>query len=167
MDTENDLAALLRRQDGVVSRAQALACGLTRAAIEHRLARKLWTLVWPGVYLSTAHALGPRARVRAAALWLGDSATLIGAGAAWWWRLLDEPPETLRFAVPPARRVRSRTTVQVVRRILTCRPSTVNGVRVVSRAYAVVDAAAELGLRRGADLMDRALLTERVTLEAL
>ena len=89
MDTENDLAALLRRQDGVVSRAQALACGLTRAAIDHRLARGLWTLLWPCVYLSAAHALGPRVRVRAASLWLGPGATLIGAGAAWWWRLLD------------------------------------------------------------------------------
>lgn len=167
MDIENDIAALLRRQDGVVSRAQALACGLTRAAIEHRLARGLWAHLWPGVYLSAAHVLGPRARVRAGALWLGESATLIGAGAAWWWRLLEEPPEVLRFAVPPTRRVRSRGTVQVVRRILTCRCSTVDGVRVVSKAYAVVDAAAELGLRRGAELMDRALLGERVTLEAL
>ncbi|MEJ2862494.1 type IV toxin-antitoxin system AbiEi family antitoxin domain-containing protein [Actinomycetospora flava] len=167
MDTETDLAALLRRQDGVVSRAQALACGLSRAAIKHRLARGIWTLLWPGVYLSAAHALGPRARLRAASLWLGGSATLIGAGAAWWWRLLDEPPEVLRFAVPADRRVRSRRGVRVVRRVVLGRRSTVDGVPVVSKAYAVVDAAAELGLRRGAELMDRALLAERVTFEAL
>ncbi|MHC1560487.1 DUF559 domain-containing protein [Actinomycetospora sp. C-140] len=167
MDTENDLAALLRRQDGVVSRAQALACGLSRAAIKHRLARGLWTPLWPSVYLSAAHTLGPRARLRAASLWLGGSATLIGAGAAWWWRLLDEPPEVLRFAVPPERRVRPRRGVRAVRRVAFGRRSTVDGVPVVSKAYAVVDAAAELGLRRGAELMDRALLTERVTLDAL
>lgn len=167
MDTENDLAALLRRQDGVITRAQTLACGLTRAAIDHRLARGLWTLLWPCVYLSAAHTLGPRARVRAASLWLGPTATLIGAGAAWWWKLLDEPPAVLRFAVPPARRVRSRDGVKVVRGILAGRCVTVSGVRVVSKAYAVIDAAGELGLRRGAAVMERALLSGRVTLDAL
>ncbi|WP_433025226.1 endonuclease domain-containing protein [Actinomycetospora sp. CA-053990] len=167
MDTENDLAALLRRQDGVLSRAQALACGLTRAAIDHRLARGLWTLLWPCVYLSAAHALGPRVRVRAASLWLGPGATLIGAGAAWWWRLLDEPPEILRFAVPPERRVRSRADVKVVRRALEGARTMLHGVPVVPKAYAVVDAAAELGLHGGAALMDRALLSGRVTLESL
>src|SRR3954465_11857300 len=111
MDTETALAARVPRQDGVVTRARSRACGLTRAAIDHRLARGLWTLLWPCVYLSAAHWLGPRVRVRAASLWLGPGATLIGAGAAWWWRLLDEPPEVLRFAVPPERRVRSRIDV--------------------------------------------------------
>jgi len=43
----------------------------------------------------------------------------------------------------------------------------VDGVPVATRAYAVVDAAAELGLRRGAELMDRALLSGRVTLDGL
>ncbi|GAA4926178.1 uncharacterized protein DUF559 [Actinomycetospora succinea] len=167
MDTENELAALLRRQDGVLTRAQAVACGLTRRAIDHRLARGLWTLLWPRVYLSSAHTLGPRARVRAASLWLGPTATLIGAGAAWWWKLLDEPPAVLRFAVPPTRRVRSRGGVEVVRRVLVGWGATVSGVRVVPKAYAVVDAAAELGLRRGAEIMDRALLSRRVTLDDL
>jgi very-short-patch-repair endonuclease len=167
VDTENDLAVLLRRQDGVVSRDQALACGVTPAAIKHRLARGLWTLLWPCVYLSAAHAIGPRVRVRAASLWLGSTATLIGVGAAWWLRLLDEPPQILRFAVPPDRRVRSRRDVQVVRRLLTGRRSNVDGVPVLSRADAVVDAAAELGLCRGAELMDRALLANRVTLDGL
>lgn len=167
VDTENDLAALLRRQDGVISRAQALACGLTRGAIEHRLARGLWLLLRPCVYLSAAHTLGPRARVRAASLWLGPTATLFGAGAAWWWKLLDEPPDVLRFAVPPTRRVRSRGDVRIVRRMLDGVRATVSGVPVVPKAYAVVDAAAELGLRRGAELMDRALLSGRVTLDGL
>ncbi|GAA4782268.1 hypothetical protein GCM10023200_14690 [Actinomycetospora chlora] len=150
MTTENDLAALLRRQDGVLSREQALECGMTPAMIKHRLTRHLWTLLWPCVYLSAAHGLGPRVRIRAASLWLGGGATLIGAGAAWWLRLLDEPPEVLRFAVPPDRRVRSRPGVRVVRRRLPGRRSSVDGVPVLSRADAVVDAAAELGLRRGA-----------------
>ncbi|WP_433783492.1 DUF559 domain-containing protein [Actinomycetospora sp. CA-101289] len=167
MDTD-DIAALLRRQDGVISRAQALARGLTRAAIDHRLARGVWAVLWPCVYLSAAHRWTARARVRAGALWLGDSATLIGVGAAWWWRLWDEPPEVLRFAVPPERRVRSRPDLRAVRRALEARfRTTIDGVPIASRAYAVVDAAAELGLRRGAELMDRALLTDRVTLEGL
>jgi hypothetical protein len=129
VDPENDLAALLRRQDGVVSRAQALACGLTRAAIDHRLARGLWILLWPCVYLSAAHSLGPRVRVRAASLWPGPTATLLGAGAAWWLRLLDDPPGVLRFAVPPERRVRSRGDLRVVRRLLTGRRCTVDASR--------------------------------------
>jgi len=162
------LETLFRRQDGLVSRAQAVACGLSASAIGRLLAASLWTLVAPGVYLSAAHRWTTRARIRAGALWLGDTATLIGVGAVWWWRLWDEPPETLRFAVPPERRVRSRPDLRAVRRVLEARfRTTIDGVPIASREYAVVDAAAELGLRRGAELMDRALLTDRVTLDGL
>lgn len=52
--------------------------------------------------------------------------------------------------------MRSREDVKVVRGLAPGRRSTIEGVPVVSRAYAVVDAAAELGLRQGAELMDRA-----------
>jgi very-short-patch-repair endonuclease len=162
------IETLFRRQDGLVSRAQAIAGGLSASAIGRLLAGGLWTLAAPGVYLSAAHRWTTRARIRAGALWLGGTATLIGVGAAWWWRLWDEPPEVLRFAVPPERRVRSRPGLRVVRRALEARfRTTIDGVSIASRAYAVVDAAAELGLRRGAELMDRALLSDRVTLEGL
>lgn len=151
-----------------MSRAQALACGLSSSAIGRLLDAGVWRLAAPRVYLSAAHRWTARARVRAGALWLGPGATLVGLGAVWWWHLIDAAPDELRFAVPAWRRVRSRPAFRVVRRDVPSRfRAVVDGVPVATRAYAVVDAAAELGLRRGAELMDRALLSGRVTLDGL
>ena len=134
-----------------MTRAQALACGLSASAIGRLLTAGLWSLAAPRVYLSAAHRWTARTRVRAGALWLGPGATLLGVGAAWWWHLVDTAPDELRFAIPPGRRVRSRSGWRVVRRDVPARfRSVVDGVPVATRAYAVVDACRRSAATTGA-----------------
>ena len=168
VDPGVDLAPTLRRQDGVISLAQARTAGLSRGAVAHKLATGEWHRVRPTVFLSAAHPNSPRARVRAVLLWLGEDATLIGASAAWWWRWTDDPPAVITVAVPSRRRVRSEDGVRVVRRDLPrSERARVDRLWVSGRAFALVEAAAELRLADGAALLDRALLRHRVTLDGL
>lgn len=159
---------ILRDQDGVVGRKQAIEAGMTGAGIAWRLSTGTWIRVAPEVFRSAAHPETDRSRLRTHALWLGDDATLIGVGAAWWLRMVDDPPACFRFAVPAVRRVRSRGEARVLRRDLAeDERMTVGGVPVTTRAVTVLDAVAELGVTAGADLMDRVLLRGRVSQEAL
>jgi very-short-patch-repair endonuclease len=157
-----------RAQDGLITRDQALECGLTRAAIAHRVATGAWVRVLPEVYRAATHAETTRSRVRAALLWLGSDAVLVGVAAAWWWGLSDDPPETVHAAVPTTRRVRSRPGVAVERRDLALADrSEHDGLAITTRARTVVDAAGALGRTSGGALMDRALARRRVTLQSL
>lgn len=59
---------ILRDQQGIVSRRQALAAGLSTAAIEWRLARGDWVAVHPGVYAARTGPLSRGQREWAAVL---------------------------------------------------------------------------------------------------
>lgn len=60
---------LAEAQDGLISRAQALQSGITRAAIEHALRRGgPWQRVVPGVYATFSGPLGQLHRLRVAVL---------------------------------------------------------------------------------------------------
>jgi hypothetical protein len=56
---------VLRRQAGVISRAQALAEGMSSATISRQLARGLWVRLHPRVYFAADHPLTAEVRVRA------------------------------------------------------------------------------------------------------
>ncbi|WP_374210174.1 type IV toxin-antitoxin system AbiEi family antitoxin domain-containing protein [Pseudonocardia sp. McavD-2-B] len=72
------VAALLVRQAGVISRAQAIACGMSGRTVARRASTGAWCMVHPGVYLVAGHRPGHESRVRAAALRAGPRATLSG-----------------------------------------------------------------------------------------
>jgi Transcriptional regulator, AbiEi antitoxin len=99
---------ILRRQSGVISRAQAIGAGMSERQIDRRLATGRWLLVQPRVYLAADRELTDEARVRAAMLWVGEPATLSGIAAAWWHRLLPDSPSTVELTVPASRSVRAR-----------------------------------------------------------
>jgi hypothetical protein len=69
---------LLELQDGVLSRRQALAGGLTRAALEWRLDRKLWQVVLPGVVAAHSGEVTWNQKVQSAVLYGGDGAAVSG-----------------------------------------------------------------------------------------
>nr|MDT0664507.1 type IV toxin-antitoxin system AbiEi family antitoxin domain-containing protein [Micromonospora sp. DSM 115978] len=75
------LVSLACRQDGLVTRTQALAAGLTRRAISHRLTSGRWTALLPGVYLTEGDAT-PRAWARAASLRWGRDVVVSHEAAA-------------------------------------------------------------------------------------
>jgi hypothetical protein len=165
------LAALLDRQAGVVGRAQALAAGLAPREVDRLLARRLWHPVHPRVYRTADRPLTDEARVRAAALWGGDGAVVVGAAAVWWHGFQPDgsasdgsalygsgarAPRTVAIAVPrrcPAPRpgVAARR-----RRLPPADVVTVRGLAVPVRPLALLDAAVEAG-PAGAPLLRRAL----------
>ena len=51
MPSDPDLEPLLNAQESLISRAQALRAGISRRAIEHRLATRAWQRDLPSVYL--------------------------------------------------------------------------------------------------------------------
>jgi hypothetical protein len=159
------LHALLDRQAGVVSRAQALAAGLAPREIDRLLARRRWRPVHPRVYLAAGRPLSDDARIRAAALWAGDGAVVVGA-AALWWHGLGRAPATVGLAVPrrspaprpgvlPRRRALPAADVVVVR-----------GLPVPVRPLALLDAAVEAGAG-GAGLLRDVLREQAVGLADL
>lgn len=76
---------LVRAQRHVVSRAQMLAHGWTADAIEHRLASRQWTVIYPKVYLLGSMPPTDWQRRKAALLYVGDEAAVDGIDACALW----------------------------------------------------------------------------------
>ena len=162
------LAATLRRQDGVIGLQQARDLGISTAAIRQRVAAKTWVACGPRVFQAVDHDITPKSTIIAAMLSIGDHATLVDVSAAWWWRMHETAPAPVQIAVDPPHQPRARTGVHVRRVAVAADDRTVvQGVAVIKKAPTVLGAAVRLGLHDGAQLMDRALQRERVTLEQL
>jgi len=100
------LTHVLHRQDGVITYAQALECGLSGRQIEHRKATGGWLRVGPRVYFIADRVFADRARLRTAvySAGTGTGAAADGLSAAWWLGLVDWLPGTVTVTVPRARR---------------------------------------------------------------
>lgn len=85
-----DIEEILDRQDGVISRRQALAAGMTRTDVARMVRRREWSQVHPGVYVNHTGRLSWRQRAWAAVL-------------ACWPAALDGP-SSLRAHEGPGRR---------------------------------------------------------------
>lgn len=152
-----DLDDLLAAQAGVLSRAQAVAAGLSTDTVDRRLAARRWLPVHPRVYRDADRPDTAEARVRAVVLWAGEGAVLSGAAAAWWWGLLPRVPEVVTVTVPRRRAPRPRAGIVVRRRSLDPADVAVRrGLAVTGRAWSVLEAAVELP-GTGAALLDRVL----------
>jgi len=139
------LVALLRRQAGVVSRAQAVRAGLTAIHIDRLVARRRWVPLHPRVYRASKYGLTDEARLRAAVLWAGDGAVPRGRAALWWHGLLPGAPQTITLTVP-GRCPDPREGVYVCRRVLRDQDViTLRGLTVPVRPLALLDAAVETG----------------------
>jgi very-short-patch-repair endonuclease len=151
-----ELEEVVRRQTGVVTRAQALACGLSARTIARRAADGRWRALMPGVYLVAGHRLDAEARTRAAGLWGGSTAVVSGPTAAWWHGMLAEPGPVVHLTVPRALHRRARTGIVVHRVDLSpADRTTVREVALTARARTVLDTAVLLA--DGATFLDRAL----------
>jgi hypothetical protein len=78
----NQLAEILARQHGVVSRDQALACGLSPGALRHRLRPAgPWQVLIPGTYLAATGTITMDHRDMAALLHAGPRSIITGPAA--------------------------------------------------------------------------------------
>ncbi len=152
---------LLRRQDGVISREQAISAGITADAVDGRLANGRWRRLHPRVYLSADRELTDDARIRAAWLWAGPSAVLTGLAAAFWWGLVPSAPSLPRLAVGATGRRHCTPGIRVVRRgIASADRVVIRGLPTAGLALTAIEASIELGQPAGSRLLDRVLQRE-------
>lgn len=102
------LDALIRQQSGVLTRAQALACGVTKSAIEAHLRAGRWRRVWFGVYATFTGPLPRRSLLWAAVLRAGADAVLSHETAAELAGLVEAPSAQIHVTVAAQR---SRLTI--------------------------------------------------------
>jgi Transcriptional regulator, AbiEi antitoxin len=96
---------LLERQDGVLTRSQALEAGLTPAAIKARLASGRWQRLRTGVYAAFSGPVPRTSELWAAVLAAGPNAVLSHESAAEVVGLADRPP-AIHLTVPGHRKVK-------------------------------------------------------------
>jgi len=76
------VGALIARQNGLITRAQALSCGLTNQALRVRLrAEGPWQVLLPGVYAAVTGAVTTEQREIAALLYAGPRCSITGQAA--------------------------------------------------------------------------------------
>jgi hypothetical protein len=116
-DREPDaLTALIRRQDGVVSRKQALTAGLSQSALRHRLGPGgPWSVSLPGVYQANTGAPTQAQREIAALLYGGPCAVLTGAAALRHYLLPAPESAAVDILIPAESKRRSVLYVRVHR----------------------------------------------------
>lgn len=158
--------AIFAAQDGIITRQQAFAAGMSRSSLSRRVTSEEWSREAPGVYRRADRRMTPQAALRIAVYSAGDHAVAFGPSAAWWHGLAHTPPTHNWVNIPvhralgfhPGRRVRRRD----LRRedVLL-----INGLAVTSLPLTILEAAA--ALPDGLAVIDRALHCNRVTMAVL
>lgn len=152
--TDADVAAIARRQHGLVTRAQATGAAMSRSAIEHRLAVGRWAVVRPGVYVVAGVPDSERQAVLAACLAGGrHHASHLTAARLWGFRLPD--PEVIHVVGRHVRLagVRSHQSTTVVPRDL----SLLGAIPLTSPARTLVDCGCAVPAAQVGPVVDDAL----------
>ncbi len=145
------MADLLREQNGLICRDQALVAGVPRIKIDGHVRHGRWQRVLPAVYLTEPSINGQeptpswRQRIRAAWMWAGDDAVIIGPAAAAWAGYFNDLPSAtpIGVLVPPNRRKSAQPLIRVVRARIDDRDTTsCDGILISSACRSAVDLAA-------------------------
>jgi very-short-patch-repair endonuclease len=167
MHPDRNLAALAKRQHGVVSRQQLLDLGLGRGAIDSRLRSGRLHAVHRGVYAIGHASLSRRGTWLAAVLAGGEGAVLSHLSAAALWRLIDPVPAPIDVTSLHGRP--GRRGIRLHRGIVHPGERTARyGIRVTSVARTLLDTAEfgpEGALRRAFEEADRLGLLRPAELE--
>ena len=141
-----DIETLFRRQHGLITRAQAIAAGMTDRQIDHRLSQQVWIRQHRSVYRHVAVRTRWETHLLGAVLATNGVASHRAAAALWDLELFSSPrPEvTTPLARPrrPAGAIVHRTT-QWDRR----RETTIRGIPVTGIERTVLDCGAVVSLR--------------------
>ena len=131
------IATLAGRQDGIVTRAQLLAGGVTRDEIDHRVRGGRLFAVYRGVYAVGHQALSPHARIRAAIYAAGAHAAASHSTATYVHDLTHILPAVLEVTIAAGHR-RGRPGL-VIHRSDTIETTTRHGLRVTTVARTLKD----------------------------
>ena len=94
------LTVCLERQQGVLTREQAIDGGLSRHAIAARVESGRWQRLYRGVFVTFSGPVPRASLLWGATLRAGENAVLSHATAAEAWRLSDEPSASIHVSVP-------------------------------------------------------------------
>jgi very-short-patch-repair endonuclease len=97
------VVALAANQYGVISRAQAIGCGMSKRMIAYRLASARWTALFPTVYV-VFPADAWEQTLMGACLWGGEDAVASHRSAAALWGLDGIPKNAFDVSLPRSRR---------------------------------------------------------------
>lgn len=136
------LGRILSAQYNTVARRQLLECGMTRSAVQHRVAPGgRWRIILPGVYAASDGAVTAQQRELAALLYAGRDGVITGPFAVRHYGLVAAGPDYIDVLVPVNLR---RQSIRFVRLIHTTRmPDKVyrtGPIRIVAAARGVADA---------------------------
>jgi predicted transcriptional regulator of viral defense system len=109
------IAALAKRQHGVVMLGDLEAAGLTRDGVKRRVAAGRLHRIHRGVYAVGHRGLADEGRWIAAVLACGEGAVLSHRSAAQLWRLLDPDPGPVDVSVPTRCGRRRRSGIRIHR----------------------------------------------------
>jgi very-short-patch-repair endonuclease len=155
----------LRRQDGVVTLAQAMRAGLSAHSVQRRVRAGRWRRCSPGVFFADDRPFTPAARIRAVVWGRGPQAVASGLAAAWWLGLIGTAPDTVEVTVPRNSHGRAARGYRVRRRDLsTADIIEFRRLRVTAFPLTVLEAAVRRG--GGPAVLDTAL-QRRVSLADL
>jgi hypothetical protein len=170
VDADRRIATIAARQHGLVTRIQATEAGLSRRAIEHRVAIRRWAIVRRGVYLLAGVPRTWEQAALAACLAAGEGTLVAGATGARLWTLRQNglPRDRIRLLSAADRRVRlAGVTAHRSIFLPACDVARHRLVPVTSTARTIVDASAHLTPRLAGLLLDDADRRGLVTLEAV
>ena len=158
-DTDS-LTEVLRRQQGIVTRSQAYARGMTEKAIRYRTRSDgPWQVVLPGVYLDRSGQLTDAQRAIAASLYAGAVIGITGTAALAWHDVPVKPCEFVDVLVPLRNQKGSASFARLRRTSVLPRVSYTEG----AVTYAPVDRAVVDAARQMTDLSDvRAVVASAV-----
>ncbi len=105
-DVPPRLLELARCQAGVISRRQAISAGMSRGAVEAKVASGRWPTIYRGAYATFTGPVGWTARLWAVLLYAGPGARLSHETAAELLRLTDERSPAIHVMIPAERRIR-------------------------------------------------------------
>ena len=144
--------AVVAGQDGLLSRRQALALGLTNNAISHRLATRQWQLVLPEILLTLPTPPTRRQNLIAARLHAGDNTVIDGLCACRYHGFENIPPDDgqVRVVLPWGKPARSHDFVVVRRTTLPIEFVETDYLKYLAPAAAAVMGARELKHERSA-----------------
>jgi hypothetical protein len=167
---DNSLEQLLRAQHRVITREQALACGMTDRMLRYRIrAGGPWRKLLPGVYMTVTGIVSTEQREMAALLHAGPRSVLTGLAAARRHGIRTLTSSTVDVLVPSTASPQSTSFVRVWRTWRMPREFCVDGqIRYVLAGRAVADAARSLtGARDVRGLVAQAIQQQRCSIATL